>query len=321
MPIKFVLLLVTIATTLPFTVLGQGIGDLGAQSTLDISPTFPQPGEIVTVKINDYASGMSGSQITWTYNGESVPDTDNNRSIEVIAGELGGTDVIEARMIPTFGEPQLLRTELKPVYLDIVIEPQTRVPDWYRGRAMPSIGSQINATVIVNNGSVVDPAGLIYTWQVDRDLLDAGPVRGRNQMSFATPRGSSFILSVSVSRSTGGTLARRAIRVESVSPFLSFYEQHPLYGSSLFPTNTNTSIIGNTLAVRAEPFFLDTRVYNDPDIAEWEINGRKTDNGARNPYEITLQRGATTGQTSANFHVRSLQSVLQGAEQRINLTF
>jgi len=321
MPIKFVLLLVTIAVTVPLAAWGQGIADFGVQSTLDISPAFAQPGEMVTVSLNDYASGASGSQITWTFNGEPVPGTDNNRSIEVVAGELGSTDIIEARLIPTFGEPQSIRTELNPIYLDIIIEPQTRVPDWYLGRAMPSVSSQVNATAIVNNGSVIDPASLIYTWQLDRDLLDAGPVRGRNQMSFGTPRGSNFILSVSVSRSTGGIIARRALRVESVSPFLSFYEQHPLYGSSLFPTNTNTPIVGNTLTMHAEPFFLDTRVYNDPDIAEWEINGRETDNGARNPYEITLQRGATTGQTSANFHVRSLQSVLQGAEQRISLTF
>ena len=85
--------------------------------------------------------------------------------------------------------------------------------------------------------------------------------------------------------------------------------------------DSNTPTIGNTMTIQAEPFFLDTRVYNDPDVAEWEINSLKTDNGARNPYEITLQRAVTAGQTNVNFHVRSLQEVLQGSEDSITINF
>lgn len=315
------LYLLAIIFALPLLVSAQGFESVTPQNNLVLDPAYPQPGELVTIRLEDYAGGTYGSQITWRYNGETIDNSINQRSVEITAGNLGERGVVEAVLLLPNGTTQTLTSVITPVYLDIVIEPQTRVPDWYQGRAMPSIGSQINVTAIVNDGSIVDPAGLVYSWQVNRKVLDAGPVRGRNKMSFTTPRGNNFILSLTVSRTSGEVLGSRAIQVESPMPQLAFYEQHSLYGSKQFPINSTAVLIGNAITVQAEPFFLDTRVYNNPDVAIWEINGLETNNGTRNPYEITLQRAAATGRTNVGFHVRSLQEVLQGAESTISVNF
>lgn len=309
----------------PLSVGAQGEFDLAElnapQHKLVVDPAYPEPGQAMTVKLDDYAGGVFGANITWRYNGEIVPDSTNLRSIELEAGALGSTNVIEAILdTPTNGQ-QSLRKEITPIYLDVIIEPQTRVPDWYAGRPMPSFTSQVNATALVNNGSFLDNQGLVYTWQVNRKVLDAGPVRARNKMSFVTPRGRDMIVSVTVAEAAGDIIASKAKRVTIASPELAFYEQHSLYGSQERPIDSSVSLIGNNLTIKAEPFFLDTRVYNDPDIALWEINAVETANGALNPYEITLQRSGGTGQTAVNFHVRSLQEVLQGAESNIRINF
>ena len=291
------------------------------QNALVVTPPYPEPGQVVSVDLDDYAGGLFGATIEWSYNGDIIPTLENQRSIEFVAGDVGTTDVIEAALTTAAGVTETLSATVNPIYLDIILEPQTRVPDWYQGRSLPSIGSVVNATALVYDGNLLNPADLVYTWRVNQQVLEAGPVRGRNVMAFNTPRGNTFLLSVTVARATGETIARETIVVNSVNPELAFYEQHPLYGPSAFPIDPNRAFIGNTLAVVAEPFHLDTRVYNNPDVAVWEINGLETDNGSRNPYEITLQRGATSGQTTVTFHVRSLREILQGVEDDLRLSF
>lgn len=306
---------------LPVVALAQDFSGIAQQNHLVVDPPFPEPGQTVSISVNDYSGGLFGAQISWQRDGEVIPDSINQRSVEIEAGELGVTERIAAVFTAPNGSTETLSTTLRPVYLDIIIEPQTRVPDWYLGRGMPTLGSQINATALVNDGTMLDPAGLVYTWQVNQTVLDSGPVRGRNRMSFETPRGNNFLLNLTVTRATGETVASQLKSVEVGQPTLRFYEQHALYGSQQFPITQSTALIGNSIKLQAEPFNLDTRVYNDPDVAVWEINRYETDNGSRNPYEITLQRTSASGATDIKFHVRSLQEVLQGAEDNIVINF
>ena len=75
------------------------------------------------------------------------------------------------------------------------------------------------------------------------------------------------------------------------------------------------------MSLKAEPFNLDSRVYNNPDVSEWELNGQTTSNGGGNPYEVTIQRTGETGSANLNFHVRDTPQILQGAESNIRINF
>lgn len=317
---RFSLLLFTILL-LPVSVSAQGFSVSGQQDNLLADPAFPEPGQTVAVTINDYSGGLFGSQITWRFNGETVPDSINQRSVEIVAGDLGTNDTVEAVFTTPSGRTETMTIGWKPTYLDIILEPQVRVPSWYQGRGMPSTFSQVIATAVVNDGTVLNPNDLVYKWQVGETVIDAGPVRGRNKIEFQTPRGNEFFISLTVSRASGGAIASKIETIEIAKPLLHFYEQHPLYGSSQFPITEQFPLIGNTVKILAEPYNLDTRVYNDPDVALWEINSIETSNGTRNPYEITLQQAAASGRTNVNFHVRSLQTILQGAEDNITIQF
>jgi len=288
---------------------------------ISLSPSNPSPGDLVTASIDDYAGGVYGSEITWRYNNEIVPGAINQRQIQFVAGVAGSNTVVEATLSLPIGGTRTLQETVTPVYMDIIIEPQTRVPDWYAGRALPSLGSQINATVLLNDGSFIDPQSVVYTWRVNNKVIEGGPMRGGNQVAFPTPRGGSVVVSVTATRPTGETIASRAITVGIVLPELSFYEKHALYGMKSSPITASTPLIGSILTLQAEPFFLDTRVYNNPDIAEWEINSVTTDNGSNNPYEITLRSSGGNSSTNVNFHVRSLQQILQGSEESIAINF
>lgn len=286
---------------------------------LEVEPEFPRPGEEVTVTINDYRGGTYGSAVTWLYDGQVVDSAENRRSVVVTAGTLNQPATVEAVLSKPGGGKEVLSTTIRPVYLDIIVEAQTRVPDFYRGRALPSIGSMVNVTALVNDGRMRND--LVYTWRLNRQVLEGGPIRGRNQVSFATPMGENAILSVQATEPNGKVLARRAIFVPSVQPTLSFHEVSALFGVKTRPIDGDLILVGNTATVRAEPYHLDTRVYNNPAITEWKINNTTTGNTGGNPYEVTFQQTGFAGSANLSFQVRDTTQVLQGAKDTIQVRF
>jgi hypothetical protein len=295
---------------------GQG---LAPQQLLEVSPEFPRPGEFVTVTLNDYRSGTFGSTITWLYDGQVVEGAENSRSVTVTAGTVNTETKIEAVLYTPSGEREVLSTTFRPVYLDVVIEAQTRVPEFYLGRALPSVGSIVNATVLINDGS--SQTDLVYTWQINGQVIEGGPIRGRNQISFVTPRRDSSILSVMAAEPNGTILAQRSILLPSVLPSINFHEVNSLFGLRYKPITDELIMIGSTVTIQAVPYHLDIRVYNNPDIAQWEINNSLSQNQGSNPYQITFKPTGVAKSAKLGFQVRDTTLVLQGASDNIQVRF
>lgn len=289
--------------------------------SIDIQPEFPRPGEEVTATLNDYRGGVYGATVTWIFNGDVVPDAENRRTTTFTAGPTGSTQEIRVILSRPQGGSEVLTRTIRPMYLDVVIEPQTRTPDFYDGRSLPSTGSIVNATAIVSMGTGIRNTDLVYTWRLNRSALEGGPVRGLNQVTFEMPMGNSQILSLQVTEPNGTVLARRSFFIPSVTPEIHFYEVSPLLGIKTNTLQNRFNLIGNSSTIKAEPYHLDTRVYNDPDMTEWQVNGQPTNGSNANPYEVTIQRTGNPGGSSLNFHVRDLTQVLQGAERTIQINY
>jgi len=286
-------------------------------STLVIQPEFPRPGETITAELSDYGSSVYGATITWYKNSQELTEFNNYRQITLTAGELGTTDTITAVLINN-NQRESVQAVITPVYLDIIIEPQTRVPNFYLGRSLPSLGSIVNATALINGQA---NQNLIYTWRVEQTVLENGPIRGRNQVSFSTPMGSSLALSLQVTRPDGVVVAKRTVLLPSVEPEIHFYELSTLFGMSHRAVIDRYNLTSQSATIQAEPFYLDSRVYNNPNVKVWSINNREVSNNASNPYQITLQRTGAFGSNSLEFHVRDLTQVLQGAKASIDVNF
>ncbi len=287
--------------------------------TIELQPAFPKPGETVSAKVNDYSS-LGGSGIRWRLNGQVIPNGDNKREVNVVAGAVGSRHTLEAVLSTPQGGQRVLSTTILPSYLDIVIEPQTHVPDFYAGRALPSIGALVNATALLDTGRALG-TDLIYLWRLNTEVLEGGPIRGRNQVSFEMPRGASSILSVQISRPDGTIVGDHAIYVPSVTPEMYFYEESSLYGQSHRPIMSSLALIGNSTTLRAEPYHLDTRVFNNPTIADWSIDGSEFRSPDGNPYQITIQKTAESSNSAVGFHVRDTEQVLQGTRGTMSVTY
>lgn len=314
----FTLLFTSLHINVAFAQLSSSITN--PELAIELQPEFPRPGEIVTANLNDYSGGTYGANVNWALDGQQIPEASNQRSTKVTAGAVGVTQKIEVVLDTPQGGKVVLTKNITPVYLDIVVEPQTRVPNFYLGRALPSVGSTVNATALVSSDGFMNP-DLVYTWRLNQKVLNGGPIRGLNQVSFTTPMGTEMSLHLQVTDLQGNVIAKRSVSIPSVSPKIRFYEINQLFGTSHRPISDSVALIGNSITVQAEPFNLDSRVYNDPDISEWKINGSSSGNIGGSPYEVTLQRVGVSGTSRLLFHVRDTKQVLQGANEGIQINF
>lgn len=277
---------------------------------IELQPAYPEPYSTARATLNDYSIDASGATISWRINGTVVKAYENQRSVEVAVGALGTPVPVEAILSLPDGSRLTGSKTITPHYLDLIVEPQTRVPAFYRGRALPSTGSTVNVTALVDGGAI-PRSELTYHWRLNNTSLLGGAVRAQNQVSFTMPPGGG-ILEVVAEHPTQGTVSSKSIQLISSLPQIRFYEVSSLYGTGHRPITTLT-LTGNSTTVRAEPFHLDLQTFNTPDLAEWTV-GNSITPGNNNPYEVTLLRQGGVGTSIVGFHVRNLTQLLQGAQ-------
>jgi hypothetical protein len=249
-----------------------------------------------------------GTKLDWAF---------NMRSITLEAPSVGKTAEIKAVLQLPSGTTEVVATEITPLYLDIIIEPQTHVPSFFVGRALPSPGSTVNATALLSSNTLLT-GDYLYTWRLNNAVVEGGPLRGGNRVSFTMPQDSYSTLSVTVTKLDGTVLARRAITLPSVAPKLLFYEVSTLYGMLERALQSPFPFLGNNTTFRAEPYYLDSAVFNSPNLVQWYIDGQEALSN-NNPYSITLGRTGELKQTELMFRVQSTTKLLQGAKQSLIL--
>ncbi len=293
----------------------SGMIDTGLSLTLE--PALPQPQSIFTVGLNDYGGGGFGSEISWFFNDTLLTGSRNARTIALQAGVAGSTGVIKAVLTTPNGAKETLITTIKPLYLDIILEPQTHVSTFYKGRALPSAESTVNATAFLSSEKILT-GEYLYTWRLNNVVLQGGALRGGSRVSFTMPQDSYSTLSLTITTLDGTTLAKRTIAVPVVAPRLVFYEVNTLYGIAERSLKTPFSLLGNSMTVRAEPYYLDSTVFNAPSIAMWKVDTTEVPS-SNNPYDITLERVEAGGSANITFQIQSTTKLLQGTKSTFTM--
>jgi hypothetical protein len=314
---KLKLLILTILFTSSMGVINaQSFGQTNNQSVeLSLTPVTPQPQTPFKASLGVVDAG---SQIYWFVGGVEVPTNQNQKELNLVAGRAGETENIEVQVISPLGTVSEAIRGFTPVYLDIIIEPQTLVPDFYQGRSLPSFGSQINATALISGVNTLTN-NLVYRWEIGGKVLGGGALRGQYKMSFDLPSGQYPTLSLKVTDLQGNIVASRYISVPSVDPEIFFYEKSSLFGLKLKPIENRGTLFGETSSIEAVPYNLDSRVYNNPGLVEWKLGIETYKDLPGNPYEITLQSNENGGAAEIEFHVRNMDKLLQGARRSIDI--
>ena len=288
--------------------------------TIDLNTNYISPLTEITASLNDYSQASQSSKVYWKIDGKSAPEFNNQRSIKLKTKNVGEITNLQVFVETTNKQTISAKKTLNPVYLDIIVEPQTRVPDFYRGRALPSNYSSVNFTALIN-GNTTNSEQYIYNWDLNGKNLEGGAISGKYKTSAILGINSFNTLTLSVSKASGELVAKRSIEISPVEPTISFYEVNALYGISELPIKQNFNLLSNSVLVRAEPYYLDINTYNKPQYVEWKIDGVRNPNRNNNPYEVTLAKQGGSGKTDISFHVRNLDEILQGAQNSFSIKY
>lgn len=300
--------------------LGSLDATTGEQISITLDPQFPAPGDTFIARLDDYAISSFGATIVWTLNGEELTQFRNSRTANLVAGEVGETDVLEASLYGQNNRLYTTKRNITPRYLDVIIEPITYAPAGYAGRPMPIYGSRVLLTALLHEKSgLVNHADYTYSWQVGNTYIDGGPVKGKYKTFITIPHGLNILVTLEIRNNQGESVARRLFNIPSVEVDTQFYEVNPLFGMSEKAITDGYRLLSNSSTIYAIPYNLDLYARTETQNIEWKIDGRRVDPGG-NPYQITV---SSLGSNSARlqFKIRNTLELLQGDDKTVSISF
>ncbi len=311
----FLLIAILFPNVLVFAQVGGSISAITGESiSITLDPQYPNPGEQVTATIDDYALGGSGAAITWYFDGLSAPAVANNRAITFTAPAVETPLRIVARLRFTDGRTIEAVRSISPLYLDLIIEPQTYTPIFYQGRALPTKGSLVNINALLQNKKgPVDSTRYSYTWNLNNKSVYGGARLGGNWAQIEVPHGKSNIVTISIQNERGITVARKLVAIPTVNLETQFYQINTLSGLSQRAIVGDITITGNSTSIKAVPYYLDSRSINGDLFTQWSINNLPTLTNSPDPFEINLEAGVT-GRAQIGFKIHNLSELLQSDE-------
>jgi hypothetical protein len=208
---------------------------------------------------------------------------------------------------------------ITPLYLDLIVEPQTFTPIFYQGRALPTKGSMlyVNALLQDKNGPI-NSADYSYSWTLNSKSVYGGARPGGNWAQIEVPHGLSSLITISIQDKTGTIVARKVVAIPTTKLDVQFYEQSSLYGLRQKAIVGNLIMTSNGASIKAVPYYLDTRSIENNLFTEWSINNRPTVINGYDPFEINLERGVT-GSALVGFKIRNLRELLQSDEDSFTI--
>lgn len=304
--------------TLPGALRAQTLAPSGA--TITLSPVFPQAGESFTARAEIYEYDIARAQITWRIDGVVREEYANMQTVTLTAPEVGESLELEARLTSPVGSTSVTSATVVAHTIDLVVEGDTAVPHFYRGRALPSPGSMVRFVAVPAlyraDGTLIPQNDLVYKWTVDNSTVQGN----RNVLTTTMPRTGSLLVSVTAQTRDGRVQYTTYQRIEPADPLLLFYEDNPLYGLGRAALPRSFTLLVDEISVRAVPYFISREVFSNAKYG-WELNGQGVENPNDDPQSLTLRTTGGAGATEVSFAVRNLKALQQAAEGAFTVYF
>lgn len=305
---------------IPYTGRAQFEG-VATGASLTTIPTTPPPNSDITVTLNAFSVNTNGATIQWFVDGIENTEARNARSIEVQSQSLGENTRVEAVITPTDSPRFSVPLTISPAVIDVIIEADTHIPTFYKGRALPSPNAPLRIIAIPHDGSGSPATAYSYKWELNNKTLRGGTIKGDPSLEIEMPTFKNTSLKLTVYNSGGLIVGKRFILLNSEEPELLFYEENPLRGIRTKAITDSLVLTGEEVTVRAEPYFVDKALSGVDNNFEWRVDGVLVQNTNTEPNTITLRRSGGEGSARVGFKMNNLKKIFQFVENSFSITF
>ena len=296
---------------------------------ISISPSTPNAGDSVTIDLSSASVDLSSAKITWYVDGVPGQSGTGQKSLTVTAKNAGETTNIKAVVEMPDGTSNSISTQIMPAGVDIIVEPTSYVPPFYKGKSVFTNQGTVRIVAIPNvvvKGTKVSSKNLVFDWQQDGANLVSDSGMGQDSITVdGSIPAKDINITLSVLDSSGNILAGSSKTISTDDPKVFVYENNPLYGI-LF----NKAVMGNyylgqksELDLIAEPYFFNLSSNSGTDSTyKWLINGNYVSpSGQTN--ELLLKQTSTnlSGTASISLSADNNVRIFQFANTNFNVTF
>jgi len=280
---------------------------------LDISPDKPKPHEEVRVKARSFDFDTSRAFFSWYVEGALVESGRGISSITTTTGPVGS--VLNIRVSATASDGQVFTktANLDTTDIDLVINPLTYTPYFYRGSALPTPGSRVEVIAVpflYFQSERLNPATLFYEWSMGGQKMKSKSGEGKNKLILNLPETNSiYDIKVNISSRSSIIKSEKRIRVNTYNPETLFYLADSLTGPRSYTSNSFTVNPDSSLAISAEPYYFDLASLAQATVA-W-LTGNETID-TNNPFLLDLDISSeAAGQYSFSFKIEKPRSIYQ----------
>lgn len=292
----------------------------GTSASLITTPPYPEPHSVVKVSLDAYMIDTTGARITWYVDGKVQSDAQNERSLEVLTGALGTSQVVRAEIVSIGGFPLNVSHTISPTRIDLITEASTYVPPFYKGKALPVENLPVRVIALPHSGSDALPTTFTYQWTLDDTVLFGGPIKGKYAIDITVPQYPNHELLVVVSDSKGRLVGESRTTLSGVAPELYFYEYSALKGLNSRALMNETTIIGDEMTVYGEPYYTASDISPQSVEFTWRINGERVD-GGEDPHTLTLRKTGGGGNARIELEALTKSQVPKYLQKEFTLMF
>jgi len=276
--------------------------DFGVDFSISLTPAHPSPGEIVRLEVSSALLDLQIGEIIWYANEKEIARGPGKTTIELTAPALGAQTRVRALYIEEGFERAKADSTIRPVEIDLLWESDSYTPPWYKGRALPSAGTNVRLEAIPRfvrtDGTRVNSADIIFTWKRNGYAIPGTSGRSRSKVLIESPAlFATDDISVEARSADGVFAGEASVRIPSSEPVLSLYENHPLFGvlhhNALSAAN---QLEEEEISFTAIPYFADATSPRDQALVyEWRVSTNVIPNDPAQPNEITINAEGSSG--------------------------
>jgi hypothetical protein len=215
---------------------------------------------------------------------------------------------------------------IAPSELDLLVDSDSYVPPFYRGRALPSAGTTLHLQAIAHfkdkSGAMVPDTAITYTWKRNGSNVASSGLGKSTAVLPAPVLFGSDTISL-IAQTSGGQTAQTSITIGSQEPILLLYEDHPLFGimyERALPSRT--TIADSEMTFAATAYFAQIVGPNDPRLTySWMVNRSAIKTNPTDPSEITINADNSTGIARIDLSLSHSTNIFMDAQGSWGITF